>query len=409
MSRTVQRLWLLAAWLLATLSPAIGTAQPVRLQPPPAEQILADVNEVVDARQIVVLALSATDADLLLEQALPRAYRLQRREVLQALSLHMLVLQMPPGTTGAAAIRELEQLVPGVTAGVNHAFKPAPITVTPKGRSYANAMIGWPAQGCQAELAIGVIDAAVGDTGSGLPGADLVVKDFTGGRLAQTGHARLLAQLIAGPGRLGGVRLFNAAVVGDHPDRSAVASADAMVSALNWLAASAVRLINVSLAGPYNKLVDQAMQGAVAQGMVIVASAGNDGPDSPPRYPAAFAGVLAVTAVDAAGQVYANAVRGTHIGYAAPGVDVLIEDGGLSTYVSGTSVAAPFVTARLAADPGIRRTKSAADARAILDLSVRDLGQAGRDPVYGAGLVHMDEPCRPAPRQPATTAPRLRS
>ncbi|MDT7838189.1 S8 family serine peptidase [Aquabacterium sp. OR-4] len=405
MSTTERRLWRLAAWLLATLTPAIGPAQPLRLQLPPAAQIQADANEVVDARQIVVLALSAADADRLLAQALPRSYRLQRRETLQALSLHLLVLQMPPGMGGAAAIRELEQLVPGVTAGVNHAFTPAPIAVTPRGRSYANAMIGWPAQGCQAELAVGVIDAALGPSGSGLAGADLVVKDFTGGRQAQTGHARMLAQLIAGPGRLGGVRMFHAAVVADHADRPAVASADAMVSALNWLAASAVRLVNVSLAGPYNKLLDQALQGAVAQGMVVVASAGNDGADSPPRYPAAFAGVLAVTAVDAAGQVYANAVRGTHIDYAAPGVEVLIDQGARSIYVSGTSVAAPFVTARLAADPGIRRARTVDDARALLDLSVRDLGLAGPDPVFGAGLIHMAEPCRPAPRQPATPAP----
>jgi len=383
--------WLAAAVLLAAW-PAWG-AEPFRLQLPPAAQVQADANEVVDARQVVVLARSAAEADLLLARAQPLAYRLQRREVLGALHQHMLVLGLPPGTSGAAAIRELERLVPGVKAGVNHAFKPAPVSLSPNGRRYADRMIGWPAQGCPSRLAIGVIDAAIGDSGGSLPGAELVVKDFTGGRLARTGHARMLEQIIAGPGRLSGVRLFNAAVVGQHPQRSAVASADALVSALNWLAASEVRLVNISLAGPYNKLVDLAVQGVVAQGMVVVAAAGNDGPESPPRYPAAFDGVLAVTAVDAAGQVYDRAVHGPHVDYAAPGVDVLVDDGGGASYVSGTSVAAPFVTARLAADAGMLRVKSVADARALLDHSVRDLGLIGRDPVFGEGLVTMNGAC----------------
>jgi Subtilase family len=373
-----------------------GAAQGQTLRPPPAAQILADAGEVVDTRQIVVLARTAADADLLLARALFKAYRLQKREPLPALGLHLLVLRLPPGTNGAAAIRELEALMPGVTAGVNHAYKPAPISATPAGRSYANAMMGWPARGCAAVLDIGVIDAAIDDSAladGGAPIKAMVAKDFTGGQPAPTSHARTVAGLMTAPGRLVGARLFSAGVVGRHAQQDAAAGADAMVSALDWLAASGVRLVNISLAGPYNKLLDLAVQSATARGMVIVAATGNNGPDSPPRYPAAFEDVLAVTAVDAAGQVYPQAVRGRHVDYAAPGVDVLVEERGAQRYASGTSVATPLVTARLAADAGMRHTHSLEEVRALLDYSLQDLGVSGRDPVYGAGLVLLNGAC----------------
>lgn len=410
------------AGLLWAVTLDAAAQQHQALRPPPASQLVADADEVVDARQIVVLTRTAADADLLLARARPKAYRLHKRAPLPALRLHMLVLHLPTHTSRAAAIRELEQLVPGVTAGANHAYKPAPVSLGPQGRRYANAMMRWPAQGCAAVLDIGVIDAGLGPAGGHLPGTTVQARDFTGGQAAPGGHAQMLARLITAPGRLVGARLFSAAVVGRHPAQAAAASADAMVSALDWLAASRVRLVNISLAGPYNKLLDLAVQSAAARGLVMVAAAGNSGPDGPPRYPAAFDDVLAVTAVDAAGQVYPRAVRGPHVDYAAPGVDVLVEEAGAARYASGTSVATALMTARLAADAGVTRAPSLPAVRALLDGRVQDLGATGVDPVYGAGLVLVDSacasaaaeacpspllkprrPCRLPPASPATT------
>jgi len=383
--------------LLLATGHAAGAPAAHTLRRPPAAQVLADAGEVVDARQVAVLARSAADADLVLARALPKGYQLHRRRVLAALRMHMLVLRMPPQTSGAQAVRELEQLVPGVTAGLNHAYKAAPVSATSTGRSYASAMMGWPERGCAAVLDIGVIDAAVAGGPDTQPVAAVVSRDFTDGQPAADPHARMLASLISAPGRLLGARLFNAVVVAQRPGQPAVASADAMVSAIDWLLASKLRLVNVSLAGPYNKLLDLAVQGATARGMLIVAAAGNDGPDSPPRYPAAFDDVLSVTAVDAAGQVYARAVRGPHVDYAAPGVDVLVEEAGAARYVSGTSVAAALATARLAADARMRRAPSLPAVRDLLDRTLQDLGAAGPDPVYGGGLVLLGGACGATP------------
>jgi subtilisin family serine protease len=77
----------------------------------------------------------------------------------------------------------------------------------------------------------------------------------------------------------------------------------------------------------------------------MVAAAGNDGPASPPLYPAADAHVIAVTATDADDRLYTIANRGRYIAVAAPGVDVLepAPDEGLQL-ISGTSVAAAHVS-----------------------------------------------------------------
>ena len=124
--------------------------------------------------------------------------------------------------------------------------------------------------------------------------------------------------------------------------------------------------------------------------MVVVAAAGNDGAAAPPRYPAAFDFVIAVTAVDAELDPYARAPRGEHIDLAAPGVDVFVPGGG---YRTGTSIAAPFVTAAIAADPAATRLGSVDEVRRHLLAGARDLGPAGRDDVFGAGLATAPPPC----------------
>jgi subtilisin family serine protease len=84
---------------------------------------------------------------------------------------------------------------------------------------------------------------------------------------------------------------------------------------------------------------------AAAKNMALIAAAGNEGPGAPPQYPAAYAPVIAVAAVDEVGKVYRQGNRGAYIKLAAPGVDVLAAapNGGydLST---GTSIACAEVS-----------------------------------------------------------------
>ena len=60
----------------------------------------------------------------------------------------------------------------------------------------------------------------------------------------------------------------------------------------------------------------------IDNGFVIVAAVGNDGPAAPPLYPASYARVVGVTAVDAHRRVLIEAARGPQVMFASPGADM---------------------------------------------------------------------------------------
>ena len=152
---------------------------------------------------------------------------------------------------------------------------------------------------------------------------------------------------------------------------------------IDWLTGQGVRVISISLAGPNNALLGQAVAAARRRGVLFVAAVGNDGPAAPPAYPASYPGVLAVTGVDGRNRALIEAGRASHLDYAAPGADMLAADaGGKWVRVRGTSYAAPLVAARAAAASG-----AAGGALSSLDREAADLGAKGPDAVYGRGLL----------------------
>lgn len=107
-------------------------------------------------------------------------------------------------------------------------------------------------------------------------------------------------------------------------------------------------MINVSLVGPRNPLVERAVAQALARGVQIVAAVGNDGPAAPPLYPAAYPGVIAAP-VDRRDRILPEAGRGPHADFAAPGSDMAAAAAnGRWVTVRGASFAAPLVAGLLA-------------------------------------------------------------
>ncbi len=390
---------------IATVALAPSCAS-VTLDPPSHALIERDADLVVDDSQIIVVTPSAHSAMRLRTAAARRGYELYDEQTLEGLNVIMLSFRVAGGVDGAAAIRELEAMAPEVTAGVNHrytlqsdrALQIATLAGAHSGvKSIARDMLAWPQNGCPARVRVGVIDAAVDERAVG--GLSIVKKDFTRGREAKSerGHATAVAEILGGDGRLVGATIYNAAVVSQAGGLGPSAGVDAIMRALDWMSAASVKVVNVSLAGPYNKILDMGFQKAARRGVIVVAAAGNDGAGSPPRYPAGFRDVIAVTAVDVVGDVFEDAVQGEHIDIAAPGVDVFVtlgeSDGG--SFLSGTSIAAPFVTARLAAEESISDDATPGRARRLLAANAVDLGRPGVDSVYGAGLVKAPAACRP--------------
>ena len=97
---------------------------------------------------------------------------------------------------------------------------------------------------------------------------------------------------------------------------------------------------------------------------------------------------LAVAAVDRRLKAWARSARGTHIALSAPGVAIWsAEAGGEGRFRDGTSFASPFVAAAVAVLKVQSPRLKPADIAERLRGSAKDLGEAGSDPVFGAGLV----------------------
>ena len=121
---------------------------------------------------------------------------------------------------------------------------------------------------------------------------------------------------------------------------------------------------------------------------MLVAAAGNFGPNSPPQYPAADPNVIAVTATDADDRLFMASNIGNHVAIAAPGVDILLPDPGASYQLrSGTSFAAAHVSGIAALILARKPSLSPDLVRQILMATARDLGAPGKDPQFGAGLA----------------------
>jgi subtilisin family serine protease len=161
-----------------------------------------------------------------------------------------------------------------------------------------------------------------------------------------------------------------------------------ILKGLDWAIEQGARVINMSFAGPPDPRLRDAILKTSRLGVVLVAAAGNAGPRSPPLFPGADPGVIAVTATDIDDALFPGANRGSYISVAAPGVDVLVP-GPEGTYqlTTGTSVAAAEVSGVVALMLQRNPSLTPADVRRILMRTAKPLGPKGRERDFGSGLV----------------------
>jgi subtilisin family serine protease len=125
------------------------------------------------------------------------------------------------------------------------------------------------------------------------------------------------------------------------------------------------RVVNLSLVGPSNPLLERAMSRLEGLGVALVAAAGNEGTEQA-RYPAAYPSVLGVGAIDRGGQRYARGNTGLSVDLLAPGVEIVSTAPRSSfAFGSGTSLAAAHVSGVLALLVGAGVTPAEAKAAAI--------------------------------------------
>lgn len=169
-------------------------------------------------------------------------------------------------------------------------------------------------------------------------------------------------------------------------------------------------VVNLSLGGGGSSASEQAVYGQARDaGVIIIAAAGNSN-SSIPSFPASYPGVVSVSAVDLlkAKAPYSN--FGGGIDVAGPGGDSSVDlngdgfvDGVLSpladdsgptllfnyTFYQGTSMASPHVAGVAALMKARNRALSPDQFDALLAAGsiTEDLGVAGRDDIFGHGLI----------------------
>lgn len=159
---------------------------------------------------------------------------------------------------------------------------------------------------------------------------------------------------------------------------------------IRWATDHGAKVINLSV-GNYNpsQVLHDAITYAFSKDVVLISATGNDN-SSQPSYPASYPEVLGVSAVDATGKRAEFSNFGASVDVVAPGVDIP------STYIdqdyaelSGTSMACPHVSGLAALILSINPSLKSQQVMNIIQNSAHDLGTAGRDDLYGYGLIDV--------------------
>jgi type VII secretion-associated serine protease mycosin len=286
-------------------------------------------------------------------------------------------------------------------------------------------------------VTVAVLDTGVDGSHPDLTGQVLPGKDFIGfgarrgdGDWARhgTGMAGIIAGHGHGPGGSEGVlgiapkaKILPVRVILEDKDPARAKArrtrGSALAQGIRWAADHGADVINLSL-GDDSRTAhpaaqeDEAVQYALAKGVVVVASAGNGGKDGDrASYPAAYPGVIAVTAVDRYGNRAAFSTKHWYATVAAPGVDVVIADPDRHYYEGwGTSTASAYVSGTVALIRSRYPKLSPAQIKTVLEESARDRPAGGRSDALGSGVV--DPPgalaaaakLRPAPARPVPAA-----
>ncbi|MGH3390550.1 MAG: S8 family peptidase, partial [Actinomadura sp.] len=212
-------------------------------------------------------------------------------------------------------------------------------------------------------VTVAVLDTGVDGRHPDLAGQVVAGADYTG-RIRSPGnkywgrHGSAMASIIAGHGHGTGLsagvmgiapqaKILSVRVTWENDDPLRVSGAeadsnrDAVATGIRYAVDHGADVINMSLGGGKvfyngNPTEEDAIRYALSKGIVLIASAGNDGAGANRKnFPAAYPGVIAVGAVDRNLRPWTDSNRHSYVKVAAPGVDIVSADAG-GAYVLGT-------------------------------------------------------------------------
>jgi subtilisin family serine protease len=351
-------------------------AHPVALETDPAGEPM------VRGELLLVSPAQAT-----LDAARAAGFVQRREQVLEELDLKQVVLSPPAGLSTAEGIARLRALDPQLVVDFHHVYtRGGSIDVAP---SSAQASAS-----AATAIRVGLIDSGVDSAHPSLRHATIHAwgcGDRASRAALASAHGTAVASLLIGrdqafAGSAPGATLYAADV---YCNGASGGSVGQVAQALAWMARERVGVINVSLVGPRNAMLEAAVRALVVRGHLVVAAVGNDGPAAPPLFPASYPQVIGVTGVSPQRRALPEAARGPQVVFAAPGSDLAAARAGAADYAvaRGTSFAAPLVAGLLAALLPTPDRASAENALLSLMRAAVDVGAPGRDDVYGWGVV----------------------
>ncbi len=403
---------------VTTSAPALVVSAPVTTAAPAAQITLAapasnvsvataaDDLPYVGNEMILRVANNATMAKL--EQALRAHGIIITRRVDP---LRLVRVQLPEGmsySNALAALRDLDAIserIPNIKTDL-----PTPVTNVPPVTSgdlpwaverKGHALIGADRLGAQAPQGAGVtvalLDTGVDGTHPDLAGRVLGGYNFVDDNLDTRdlhGHGTACAGIIAGTGSdsdgVQGIAPQAYLVPVKVMDENGRGNSFAVVEGIVYAVERGAQVINLSIGTRTDaQIVRDAIEYAYKRGVLVVAASGNDGANQV-LMPSGYPEVVCVGAVDGELQHAQFSNYGDEVDVVAPGVGVYTcGANGTRTYFSGTSSATPFVAGALAVLRGRNPQADADELRARLVDTADNIGNAGRDPYFGEGIINL--------------------
>ena len=361
--------------------------------------------DMLEPDEVCVINANLEQTKELDQFALARGYTKKKRRILEGFGVVMSILKVPPNQTVHSGIAELRQAFPSLAIDANHHYKLQGVHHKLDPQHYGHELVGWNVGKLRCSLNplhIGMVDTGI-DSGHPLLQSQVIrTQSFLSkksSRAPKTHGTTVAIQLVGSSpsmthGLLPNASLFVAETFRQRHSDQIEATTWNIVRALDWLITENVHVINMSLGGPDNALLAFAINHTLQRNISIIAAAGNLGPEGQAVFPAAQEGVVAVTALDAKLNPYLHANRGNYITLSAPGVDIWVPDGeGPGHYKSGTSYATPFVTTAAAVLKLSHPQWTPSQVAQQLAKDALDLGEHGKDHIFGWGLVQIPNSC----------------
>ncbi len=319
-----------AATQLVTASPAHGGKKLDTSKPIP--------------NQLVITVKPGTDINAL-------AAQLGAKVIGSVDGLNTYLLQFPDEAATAAARAALTSNPSVVSVSNNYFINGLPLPPSAIGSLGPNFQLNARPVGADGKVVVGLVDTAI------QPAATANLDGYIKQAISVAGpatpspdsptHATMMAENIIAASGNNPPQIIAVDVYGPNETTTTFDVANGIYKAVN----AGANPINLSLGSSGNSpLLANVIQQGISQGVTFFAAAGNE-PVTTPTYPAAYPGVVAVTAGNLNGSVASYANYGPFVSVVAPG-NSLAAFGGQTWFAVGTSSATSWVTGKAAGVAG---------------------------------------------------------